>query len=62
MFYGTLVNRLHCRFEDKIDAMKKYLGIDIGGTNVKFGVVNKRGILTDLQKISTDELAPGISN
>lgn len=36
--------------------MKKYLGIDIGGTNVKFGVVNKKGKLTNVRKISTNEL------
>ncbi len=36
--------------------MKKYLGIDIGGTNTKFGIVSESGELLDKVKYSTHEL------
>ena len=36
--------------------MKKYLGIDIGGTNTKFGIVSEKGELLEKVKFSTHEL------
>jgi len=37
--------------------MKKYLGIDIGGTNTKFGIVNEAGDILEKVKYSTAELS-----
>lgn len=37
--------------------MKKFLGIDIGGTNVKFGVVTEKGELLEKIKFPTKEVA-----
>lgn len=36
--------------------MEKVLGIDVGGTNVKFGIVDKAGNLTDKVKYATADL------
>ncbi|MDB4297129.1 ROK family protein [Flavobacteriaceae bacterium] len=36
--------------------MKEFLGIDVGGTNIKFGVVNEKGDLLKKTKIPTLEL------
>ena len=36
--------------------MEKVLGIDVGGTNVKFGIVDSKGTLTDKVKYPTADL------
>lgn len=39
--------------------MEKYIGIDVGGTNVKIGVVSKKGELLEKIKYPTAELTEG---
>jgi len=39
--------------------LEKYIGIDVGGTNVKIGVVNKQGDILEKIKYPTIELAEG---
>lgn len=40
--------------------MEKYIGIDVGGTNVKIGVVTKQGELLEKVKYPTAELIEGV--
>ena len=41
--------------------MKKYIAVDIGGTAIKYGVIDENGVLTKRQEMPTEAYQGGPS-